>query len=115
MPIFLEPDATYPVVLESDEGKTPCPTFIAKAQGMRGQAAIAATLDELNSETSKTAQQLFDSIIGRLLEVLVGWENMGVEFSEEALRDLTYQEAREVLTKVMYNQHVTPEEKKSSE
>ena len=49
--------------------------------------------------------------------VVISWSNMGGgEFSAEALHDvLSYQEARELLRKVMYNQHITADEKKSIE
>jgi hypothetical protein len=52
-----------------------------------------------------------------LATVFVGWSNMGgIEYSKDALRDvLTFTEARELLRLVMYNQHVTHEEKKSTE
>jgi hypothetical protein len=40
----------------------------------------------------------------------------GIEFSGDALHEvLSYQEARELLRKVMYNQHITADEKKSTE
>jgi hypothetical protein len=48
---------------------------------------------------------------------VIGWVNMGgKEFSAEELHEvLSYQEARELLRKVMYNQHITADEKKSTE
>lgn len=119
MPISLEPGQKFPVVLDidADKPKDKQPTFWARSQSMRGQASVAEVLDELTPDTDKTAMQLFESICKKLAEVFCEWSNMGTEpISESALMDvLNYSEARELLTKVMYNQHVTPEEKKSSE
>lgn len=117
MPIFLEPDQRFAVVLDSDKDKSPQPTFWAKSQSMRGQESIADVLDSLGGETSKTARELFGEIVDKLAEVFCGWDHMGDhEYSRDGLYGvLTYHEARELLRKVMYNQHVTTEEKKSSE
>lgn len=113
MPIFLEPNQKYPVVLDADQSKMPTPTFFARSQSMRGQQRVAECLDRLTDD-KVTAAELFDETVTVLGEVLVGWSNMGREYSAEAIRDvLTYNEARELLRKVMYNQHVQLEEKKS--
>lgn len=113
MPLFLEPDQKYPVVLDCDKDKTPAPTFFAKSQSMRGQQKVAECLNKLTDEET-TTPQLFDATVETLGEVLVGWSNMGREYSVEALRDvLSYSEARELLRKIMYNQHLQTEEKKS--
>lgn len=117
MPIFLEPDQRFAVVLDSDKDKSPQPTFWAKSQSMRGQQSVADTLDLLSTETALTAGELFEKTVGKLADVFVDWSNMGDRKygSDELYEVLTYQEARELLSKVMYNQHVTTEEKKSSE
>lgn len=119
MPVFLEPGQSFPVVLESDKEK-PIelrPTFFAKSQAMRGQQKIATTLDRYTTDKEVTAEQLFDDVVTTLGEVLTGWKNMNdIPYSVDALRDvLSYTEARELLRKVAYNQHVTLDEKKSSE
>lgn len=118
MPVFLEPDQKFPIVLASDKDK-PIelrPTFFAKSQSMRGQRRIAAVLDRLTEDKEVTASQLFDDVVEALGNVLVGWQNMGRPYTKEALEDvLSYTEARELLRLVSYNQHVTLEEKKSSE
>ena len=117
MPLFLEPGQKYPVVLDSDADKPKAeqPTFFARSQAMRGQQRIGDVLDLWTTTPDITHGQLFDATIEVLSEVLVGWANMGgTEFSGKVLREvLTYQEARELLRKVMYNQHLVPEEKKS--
>lgn len=119
MPLFLEPDQKYPIVLDSDADKPEesRPTFFAKSQSMRGQQKVGDVLDLWTNNPDLTVAELFDATIVVLADVVVGWKNMGeIEFSAEALRDvLTYQEARELLRKVMYNQHLTTDEKKSLE
>jgi hypothetical protein len=118
MPLFLEPGQKYPIVLDSDadKPKESQPTFFAKSQAMRGQQKIGEVLDRYH-EPDITPGQLFDATIDVLNGVVVGWSNMGgIEFSSEAMKDvLSYIEAREILRKVMYNQHITADEKKSSE
>ena len=117
MPLFLEPGITFPVVLDSDADKPveSQPTFLAKSQSMRGQQRVGEVLDMWTTSPDITIDKLFDETIEVLASVFVGWKNMGsVEFSSDALRDvLTYTEARELLRKVMYNQHVQTLEKKS--
>jgi len=118
VPLFLEPNVTFPIVLESDEAKPveTRPTFLAKAQSMRGQQKVGETLDRWTSAPDIELAALFDETIETLSEVVVGWKNMGnMEYSKEALRELSYMEARELLRKVMFNQHLQPDEKKSSE
>lgn len=119
MPVFLEPGLSFPVVLESDKDKPAetQPTFLAKSQAMRGQQKICNVLDRLTTDKDVTAEQLFNDVVDTLGQVLVGWKNMNdIPYSVDALRDvLTYNEARELLRKVAYNQHVTLDEKKSSE
>jgi NTP pyrophosphatase (non-canonical NTP hydrolase) len=84
---------------------------------MRGQQRVGEVLDLWAENEKLTLAQLFDATVDVLSQVILCWSNMGgIEYSAEALRDvLTFQEARELLRKVMYNQHVTPEEKKSLE
>lgn len=117
MPLFLEPDQRYPIVLDSDEGKPveSRPTFFAKSQSMRGQEQVGRVLDMWTDQPEITVSELFESTVNLLGSILVGWKNMGdLAFSVEEVRNvLTYTEARELLRKVMYNQHITPTEKKS--
>ena len=119
MPIFLEPNIGFDVVLDADMGKPvdTRPTFVAKSQSMRGQQRILRMLDRLNTDTSVTSDQLFDDIVDVLGDVLCGWRNMsGIEFAKDRIADvLSYTEARELCRKVAYNQRIDDLEKKSSE
>jgi hypothetical protein len=117
MPVFLEPDQKFPIVLERDKDKPAesRPTFFAKSQSMRGQRRVADTIDRL-TEKDISNKELFDDIVETLGMVLVGWQHMGRPYAKEAIEDVVdYFEARELLRLVMFNQHVTAEEKKSSE
>ena len=119
MPLFLEPGQKYPIVLDidADKPKATQPTFYARSQSMRGQQMIGDALDLYTSDTAITHGELFDETIAVLIKVLCGWSNMGGhEFGGDGLRSvLNYSEARELLRKVMYNQHITADEKKSTE
>lgn len=118
MPLFLEPGQQYPIVLDidADKPKESRPTFYAKSQSMRGQQRIGEVLDMWGDNPDLTLCELFDATLAVLSGVVVGWTHMGREFSIDAMKDvLNYSEARELLRKVMYNQHITPDEKKSLE
>ena len=117
MPIFLEPDQKFPIVLDADKDKPieTRPTFFAKSQSMRGQRKIARVLDRMTEDKDVTPDQLFDDALDVLASVLVGWKNMGEHaFGREGLEEvLNYSEARQLMRLVSYNQHVDPDEKKS--
>jgi hypothetical protein len=115
MPLFLEPDQRFPVVLDSDKDKPADkrPTFYARSQSMRGIRRISEVIDQMDSASN--IDEMLRLILDELVECLTGWANMGsYEFSRESLEIvLTYPESRELIRKVMANQHVQPEEKKS--
>jgi hypothetical protein len=117
VPIFLEPDQRFPIVLASDKDKPveSRPTFFAKSQSMRGQRRICNVLDRMTSDESVKPDELFDDALNVLSEVLVGWKNMGDNaFGRDGLEAvLSYAESRELMRLVAYNSHVDPEEKKS--
>lgn len=116
MPLFLEPDQKFPVVLDSDKDKPAetRPTFFAKSQSMRSQLALSIAMDEALS--LPTAKEIFDATCILVSDNLTGWKNMGAyTFGNDIKEFLSHGEARELLNKILSNQHVTPEEKKSSE
>lgn len=117
MPAFLEPNQTFPVVLEIDKEKPKDvqPTFFAVALSMREQRKLLTMLDRLNEDYYKSHDDAFKDAVETLSKVVTGWKNMGsLAFSPEAFEDvLSYTEARELLRKIANNQHVQLEEKKS--
>ncbi len=119
MPIALEAGQQYPIVLDSDAAKPKesQPIFFAKSQPMRGQLKVGQVLDLYTDSPDITIEDLFSKTIDVLADVLCGWKNMsGIDYSKEALADvLNYTEARELLRKVMHNQYLSHEEKKSLE
>jgi len=124
MPILLDPDQTYPIVLNVDKDKPNPPTFRAKAQSMRSHIQVAAVLDSW-AETKDTlkVEDVYNQTIDILSGVVVGWSNMvdpktskDIPFTTDAFRDvLTYNEARELISKCVYNMHLSADEKKTSE
>lgn len=116
MPISLEPDKRFPIVLDSDmdKPKESRPTFWAKSQTMRGHEDVLAAID-YKHEPEVTVADIFEKTCSKLSEVIVAWSNMGQHvFGETQYKDLlTYDEAVELLRKVGRNAHIEPEEKKS--
>lgn len=116
MPVCLEPNQSFPVVLECDKDKPKetQPTFMVVALSMREQRKLLAMLDRLNEDYYKSHEDAFSDAVEHLGKVVIGWRNISVPFSQEAFEDvLNYTEARELLRKVANNQHVQLEEKKS--
>ena len=114
MPIFLEPDQRFPIVLDSDKDKPieSRPTFFVKSLSMRGQLRLSTAMDEALSHS--TANEIFEATCKLISEHVVGWKNMGdFEYGCDVAEFLAHSEARELLSKVLSNQHVSPEEKKS--
>jgi hypothetical protein len=114
MPLFLEPDQQFPIVLDCDKDKPAesQPTFLCKSQSMRGMMRLSEFMDADRSR--QPFPQIVEDHVTELMSHCVGWRNVPVEFSREAIIDtLNYFELRELLRKIMLNQHVQIEEKKS--
>lgn len=116
MPLFLEPEQRFPIVLDSDKDKPAAtrPTFYAKSQSMRSQRKLFEEINSVFDWENKTTEQIFAESKETLFKNLLGWANMGgYEFSLESIEEvLSLQEVREILRKISTNQHVGPEEKK---
>jgi len=115
MPIFLEPDQSFPVWLESDRDKPEDsrPTFFVRSQSMRNQRKVLEVLDVIH-RPGVTVEQIFNETVEQLKKVLAGWSNMnGIAFDPESIEDVfTLTEARELLRLVAYNQRMDTTEKK---
>jgi len=110
MPILLEPEQKYPIVLDRDESldEQTRPTFFASAMSARQSFDIRKVIHSFSDD-----EQGFD-----LLQTLViDWRNVKDEdFSPDKLLDvLTTTEGWELLRKIVANDHVTASEKKSTE
>lgn len=118
MPISLEPDAIFSVVLDSDAAKSADvrPTFLCKSQSMRDHLKILQTLDKWHEKDIET-ETLFESTCCEIKRVVTAVKNMGAfDLATSEFQDLlTYNEARELLRKIGANAHLPPDEKKSSE
>jgi hypothetical protein len=116
MPISLEPDKRFAIVLDSDidKPKESRPTFWAKSQTMRGHESVLEAI-EFMYKPDATVAEVFKSVCDKLTEVIVGWDNMGpFVYGQHGFAEvLTHLEALELLRKVGRNSHLEPEEKKS--
>lgn len=114
MPKSLEPGVLFGIVLDSDSGKPKAeqPTFMVPSLSMRDQTKLEAEMEE--SLKHDTTEGLFNSTCDLLHRYVRGWRNMGNhKWGESDLRDiLSHGEARELLRKILANQHVEPDEKK---
>jgi hypothetical protein len=78
---------------------------------MRGQSKLCKAYDE---SVNLSVDDFYAETCRLLNENLTGWKNMGsFEFGCDVAEFLTSAEAREILRKVISNQHVEPDEKKS--
>lgn len=114
MPKFLEPGVLFGIVLDSDASKSKDdqPTFLVASLSMRGQTQLESDMEE--SLKHDTADAIFGATCDLLAKHVRGWRNMGqYKFGESDFRDfLSHGEARELLRKILANQHVEPDEKK---
>jgi hypothetical protein len=58
MPVFLEPDQSFPIVLDCDKDKPKesQPTFLVKSQSMRGQREVLRVLYAATDTKKKKAK-----------------------------------------------------------
>jgi len=117
MPLFLEPGKKLAIWLESDEHKPieSRPVFFVRSLSMRQQEALSDVVDEVSNRES--TKELFQANCDLLNEHITGWANMsGMVHGKDDLQSfLSYLEARELLRKVLKNQFLQLDEKKSSE
>lgn len=116
MPILLEPDKKFQIVLECDKHHPAesRPTFFAQSKSMRDAEAMSEEFDRIfEMDTSK---EIFDHVCDMLQKHIVSFKNMGdrsMPTKPEEWKDLlTFEEAKELLRLVMRNQRVQEEEKK---
>lgn len=119
MPIALEPGKRWPIVLDSDKGMNPEPTFYARALSLREQSAVDDVLSGAKDKSRKV-KDVFAEHFETLKKFLLGWDNMvdantgkAVPYDVNELDNIIdFVQAREILTKMLVNEHVTLEEKK---
>lgn len=122
MPIALSPSETMRVVLNSDVGKNPCPTFIYRyptGAVQREMVRVEERVVALTARKEVKAEAVMDEIFKVATMGLVGWENMmdqsvGLEvpFGTTPLEALvSMQEAQELIVKVL-SQSLNVQDKK---
>ena len=114
MPKSLEPGVLFGIVLDSDSSKAKAdqPTFMVPSLSMRDQSRLEIEMEA--SLKHDSADAIFGATCDLLAQYVRGWRNMGAhKFGECDFRDLlSHGEARELLRKILANQHVEPDEKK---
>lgn len=119
MPLLLEPDQRFKIVLDCDADKPADvrPAFLVLAMSARAAAQYADAYDALMAKSHETASNLNAEVCEQINQRLVGWENMGPhKYGECNLQDLlTSAELWELFRKIMHSRYVQPDEKKSSE
>jgi hypothetical protein len=83
MPAY-EPGGKIRIILDGDESKDTKPTFICKALSRRESIALMERLQGLSGSMLEQFREL-DKVFS---ETLLGWENMPVPFSHDALADV---------------------------
>lgn len=115
MPVCLEPNQRFPIVLDSDKDKPADirPTFFVISLSMREQQKLATDKDA--ALALETTEAIFAATCELLGRYLVGWSNMGkYTYPDACVQDfLTHGEACELLRKTLSNSHVSIDEKKS--
>lgn len=117
MPLALEPNKKLPIVLDSDMQKPveSRPVFFFPSVSNRKYTELQEEIDACWAHP--TATEICEAVCAMLKKHCQGWKNMGqFEFGVADFMDLlTHQESQQLLRKYLANQHVTLEEKKSSE
>ena len=78
MPVALDPERTFFVVLDTDKEKPADtqPRFICRFLTTRKWREVAGAVDAVSETPNQTSEAVFDSLIGAAETVLCGWENM---------------------------------------
>lgn len=120
MPKSLEPGARIPIVLKSDQGKKPCPTFFSRSLSVRAFRDLLETLATISESDDKTTQTML--ALDQVCSAIVGWENMidpdtkqPIPFSKEKLTEvIDLMEAIELMEHITKGNVPSEEEQKKS-
>jgi len=116
MPVSLDPNARFDVVLISDQGKDSPPTFVFKHRSFRQARDWAAKVD---AATESKDNQRVDALEGAVEAFLVGWhdivepDGLHIPYGEEGshIGDfLTASEIWELWMALNYERSVTDED-----
>lgn len=116
MPIALDTDRTFPVVLDSDKGKAAPARFLFRYLTGRQWIALNDVLGRGDETDTKSTSEAFVSLDAELSKALVGWENMPVPYAGNGLLDVLHPvELYEVAAKVLNATSLTGNDLKKSE
>ena len=87
MPIALDPEQTFEVVLKTDQSKPPesRPVFLFRHLTARQLRRIAKLGDDREALKASTVDKITDDLIATIGEALAGWRHIDREFSAESL------------------------------
>lgn len=123
MPIALDPQATFKVVLDVDKDKTPTPAFLYR---YLSAARVRRNEEELEHiRSAGTAKDVWNKIQEIVLTGLVGWENLidpetgkSIPFDSnrpEAIFDVcTSAEIGEIMARVSSGRTISKDDRKKS-
>lgn len=121
MPRALEPGLIFPIVLESDKGRDPQPTFLAKSLSIRGQRRLLECVQQIQDAAGKG--EVIEAAVNAVAAGLVGWRNMvdpetqqPIEYSPAVLADvLAIDELMEIIGKMVGAGRLAEDDRKKSE
>ena len=94
MPIAIDKNETFPVVLRTDQRKSPAPTFAFRHLSMRERRAAEqhnramTAFIESKSRDEEEANSLFDAILEDVRLGLGNWSNLDRRFDRDKLEDV---------------------------
>ena len=114
MPVSMDKNSFFNVVLKTDKDKAKKPSF--KFRYMMGDEWIKLVPDIDGLAESESGVSAGESIFNTLEGLIVGWSNMGekVHGKDKVASFITIQEAHELLNAAFSNNQITAEDEKKS-
>jgi hypothetical protein len=121
MPRALEPGLIFPIVLESDKGRDPQPTFLAKSLSIRGLRMLSECVQKIQDAPGSV--DTLEAAVNAAAYGLVGWRNMvdpqtqqEIKYSPAALADvMALDELMELVGKIASAGRLAEDDRKKSE
>ncbi len=121
MPVALDPEATLEIVLESDRGKDPEPTFVFRYLAAREWQQIAAVGDRMDQVADDDLDGMMDTLIDTIAIPLCAWHHLREPTGDEVPYDpdrigyvLSPQEIQELIFAYMAESQLGVADKKKS-
>lgn len=117
MPAKLKPGAKLPVVLDCDKDDSASDRAVFFGKVLTVSESIEID-DRLSNKDFDTAEDVLNDRIQLLVDNLIGWKNLPVEYTKDTAADelkkmLTQAEVIELIRAIQFGNTTTLEEKKS--